>query len=266
MRRHNLLFTAALSISALSVPAFAGRILVNNDEWAFSQRAYDPGWAGPENTDRLVSNIANFLTGGSGKILIYSSNFGVGGAWDGTGDEPDFLQSLTNAGYSYDVDKTGEKKFEDYKAIFLAGNVGVNKHDALANYVNRGGGVFLAMGTGRVEFPSPASEAAAWNPFLHRFGLNLEPTYNLFSGTYSASPEHSIFNGVGSIYYNNGNTITLTEPRNPYASIIQKSPGQEQYGLFGVYERVETPEPQTLTLLAIGIGALIICRRRRQGV
>jgi hypothetical protein len=254
MRRYNLLSIAALSIFTFTVPAFAGRILVNNDEWAFTDFGYQR--AGHENADLLARNVAEFLTGGTGEILIYSSNHGV--------TQPEFISSLRGAGYNVtDGDEARGKSFElatlmNYDAIFMGGDALSKNDDVLADYVNRGGGVFLVLGTG---VGGPLTEALLWNGFLNRFGLNLETTYNVFRGTYAASPEHSVFSGVENIYYNNGNSITLLEPRNPRADIIQRS--EQGYGLFGVYDGVETPEPQTLTLLAVGIGTLVLFRRRR---
>jgi hypothetical protein len=257
MRRYNLLSIAALSIFTFTVPAFAGRILVNNDEWAFTDFGYQQ--AGHDNADLLARNVAEFLTGGTGEILIYSSNHGV--------TQPEFISSLRGAGYNVtDGDEARGKSFElatlmNYDAIFMGGEALSKNDDVLADYVNRGGGVFLVLGTG---VGGPLTEALLWNGFLNRFGLNAETSYNLYSGTFGASPQHSVFSAVGNIYYNNGNSITLLDPPNPYARIIQRS-GQD-YGLFGVYDGAHVPEPQTLTLFAAGLGLLVWMRRIRRAL
>ena len=45
----------------------------------------------------------------------------------------------------------------------------------LIDYVNAGGNVYLAGGTGA---GGAAAEAAQWNTFLNYFGLGFEPSYN----------------------------------------------------------------------------------------
>ena len=262
VRRYNKLLSITAFSIFLSAPAFGGRILVNNDEWAFTNFGY--AQAGHANADQLASNVAGFLTGGPGKILIYSSNFGV--------TESNFLASLQGAGYDYTLDKTGATSFDmttlaEYKAIFFSGNRRDADDAVLTNYVNRGGGVFLALGAGAGEFPSSASEAAAWNPFLNNFGLTLGANYNLFTGTFASTGDHEVFDGVNNIYYNNGNTVSLTGT-NEYASIVQTAPAPQGFGLFGIYDGpdVITPEPQTLTLLAAGLGLFAWMRRIRKAL
>lgn len=234
-------------------PALAGRIVVNNDEWAFTGTGY--AQAGITNTDTLVRNIAAFLTGGSGRILIYSSDHGV--------SEAEFLATLDNAGYQITRDQSGATSFDlatlsTFDAIYLGGSALYKDDEVLKRYVNGGGSVFLVAGTG---VGGPVDEAARWNAFLNHFGLHLTPAYNQYTGTVGVIGNHVVFTGVNQIYYNNGNTITLTEPGNPNASIIEVS--DSGYGLFGVYEQVSTPEPQTISVLAGGLGVLVWMRWRR---
>jgi hypothetical protein len=238
----------------LAIPALAGRILVNNDEWAFTDLGYTE--AGAANADRLARNVAAFLTGGSGKILIYSSDHGL--------TESNYLSSLNAAGYAVTVDSSGTRPFDlitlaAYGAVFLGGD-GFLKDDAvLAQYVNQGGGVYIVAGT---AVGGSAAEAARWNPFLNAFGLHLGAPYNLFlSTTFRGSSAHPVFDGVGTVFYHNGNSVSLTGS-SPYASIIESS--NEGYGLFGVYDDATgTPEPQTVFLLGAGLFALEWLRRRK---
>jgi hypothetical protein len=243
-----------VSVIAITSPAFAGRIVVNNDEWAFTDWGYEQ--AGIANTDTLVRNVATFLTGGAGKILIYSSDHGV--------NETQFLATLADAGYDVTRDQSGGTSFDlatlsSFDAIYLGGSSFYKDDGVLTSYVNAGGSVFVVAGTG---VGRAVEEAARWNLFLNSFGLHLTAPYNLYTGTFGVSGTHAVFAGVGQLYYNNGNTVTLTELRNPNASIIEFS--ESGVGLFGVYDPVSTPEPQTMTVLAGGLVVLAWMRWRRE--
>ena len=255
----HLLTITAMGIFSLSTPAFGGKLLVNNDEWAFTNYGYER--AGEANAEQFVRNVAEYLTGGSGDVLIYSSDHGL--------TESRFLASLAEAGYGVTVDNTGATSFDlatlqQYKAVYLGGH-GLSKNDAvLASYVNNGGSVFLALGTAVMD---AAEEALLWNSFLNSFGLNAASTYSQFEGTYAPTGSHPIFNGVDQIYYYDGNSVTLTSSlTNPNTRILETS--AEGFGLFGLYDdsvrNTHMPEPQTMTLLAAGLGVVAWARRRRR--
>ena len=135
---------ATLGALAFGTNAFAGGIIVDNDEWALSNYGYGvvPGTSVPN----YVDNVAKALTGGSGNILIASDNFGL--------DESDLYNTLTSAGYN--VTEAGAAPLDSlnlsaYKAVYLAGDVlSADYVSKLSSYVNSGGGVYIAAGTGDI--------------------------------------------------------------------------------------------------------------------
>ena len=65
----------AFTVTVLSVPAQAGRIVANNDEWATSNTGYT--LAGAASANNFVFNLATFLAGSGGNILVYSDLFAL---------------------------------------------------------------------------------------------------------------------------------------------------------------------------------------------
>lgn len=242
--------TLALFLIA-SVPSWAGRIVVNHDEWTTSNTGYSQAPAGSANA--FVTNVASFLTAGAGtNILVYSNNFSL--------TQSNFLSTLTTAGYTVTSQTTPFATFDlasiqGYQAIFLAGNPVPADFNVLAAYVNAGGGVYVAGGTASVN------DQAVWNPFLNAFGLNFGPNYNGIGGVIAPTTGHPIFNGVARLYYDNGNTVSLTGG-NPNASIVAHQSSITGPGLIGVYDLV--PEPSSLALMTAGLIGVAVLRRRRR--
>ena len=240
---------AALLLACASAPALAGRIVVNHDEWTWTNTGF--GNAGGSNASNFAQNVVKFLdTDGTpgGNVLIYSNNFGFGGS---------FSTAISAAGYTPTYD-TGAlftlANLLTFDAVYLAG-AGFGKDDTvLTNYVNAGGGVFIAAGTGD---GGAAGEAARWNGFLSGFGLAFDgSSYNGVVGTFAVTGVHPIFSGVNQLYYNNGNTVL--DIGDPNSTIVQTP------GLIGVYDNVSAvPEPATYALLLAGLGALGFVARRR---
>jgi hypothetical protein len=190
------------------------------------------------NDAAFAQNIAHWLTGGSGKILIDSGNFGLNGS--GLSNE------LTTLGYNV-TEAPGTTNFSGFNAVFVAGDPVDNT--ALINYVKGGGSVFLEAGTG---YGGSVAEAAQWNTFLNAFGLNLAPDYNGVGGNIDVSTFKTqgpygpaLFGGVDNVYINNGNDVSGSGPGVQIWNTtgVTGAPGDGLYGAFA------TPEPVSMLLM-----------------
>ena len=231
----------------------AGTIVVSNDEWMFSDSKI-----GLDNDTQFAKNIASFVTGGSGNILILSSNFGLTGVT--------LHGILTGQGYTVATTGTDPGSFAGYSAVFLAANVGndANLNTELTNYVNGGGNVFLEGGTGCCG--GAGGEAAYWNPFLNNFGLALGSPYNGVNGDINVAAFQAqgpfgpaLFAGVNTVYMNNGNNVSISGG-GPNVQIFYDA---NQNGLYGVYSTTAVPEPSSLMFLGPGLAGLAGLARRK---
>jgi hypothetical protein len=208
-----------------------GRVAVSHDEWPTTDLGFALAPTGVAATFAL--NIAEWFTGGPpGNFLVYSNNIaytqsqmtatmaGAGHVW--TIWSPGLGVSITAAG------------LQPYDAVFLGGQLpggGATPTAELAAYVQGGGGLYLACGTGPGQYPSAAAEAAAWNPLLAGFGMQLQSSYNTLMGVFATAYAHPMFSSVPSLYCHFGNSVAPTGP-NP-ATMIFSTAGE---GLFGFYD------------------------------
>ena len=79
----------------------------------------------------------------------------------------------------------------------------------LIEYVNSGGNVYIAGGTGAGG--SAANEAALWNPFLEAFGLAFDgERVQQRRWSESSTSSHPIFTGVSELYELEGSSVLVT--------------------------------------------------------
>jgi hypothetical protein len=247
-------FAAATLVLGTATVASADKIVLTNDEWTTTNVGFANAPAGAAT---FVLNVADFFTGGgAGNFLVVSENFSLdldqatsfAGALTGAGHT--LVDSEDVAGFSFDL-----PTLQSYDGVFFALPPEIDQN-VLISYVNAGGNVYISGGTG---IGGAAAEAADWNTFLNAFGLQFASTYNGIQGNVPIASAHPVLSGVGALYQNNGNSISLVGG-NPNAQILASQQGQ---GLYAVYDATEIPEPATVTLLGVALAGAALRRRSR---
>jgi len=253
MRKSALLCSLALAfgVALSATDVSAQKVVVSHDEWF----TYDGYFGANEQT--FVSNALGwFGLGGSGNILLYSSNTFLTNAT--------FQSYLTGMGYTVTVD-VAPASFAGYGAVFSEGVAGLDGA-GLASYAAGGGNVMYIGGTG---IGGAAAEAAYSNSFLNGVGLSFASSYNGLgtvntSGFAAMGPFGApLFTGVSSMFANNGQNISATGLTGWTTQVFSDVAGN---GVFAAAElsRTTVPEPGTIVLLVTGLLALAPLARRRR--
>jgi len=235
--------------------ASAGRVILNNDEWTFSDYSFQNA---PDSTTAFAHNLAAYMNidGGPCNLLVYSVNFGLT-SWS-------FRDALNSAGctVTYSTGTFDLPTLSAYDGVFLGRQYFNYDAAVLTSYVNSGHSVYIAGGTGI------ANEDTVWDSFTHSYGLDFGQSYNSLKGWYPIVSNDPLLAGVSEIYVDRGNSVGLFGS-DPEAQIIAYS-GDGQ-GLIGIYEGEDeesritaVPEPRSVALIGIGLAGLAAARRRKK--
>jgi hypothetical protein len=216
----NFISQAVLGMLALAVPLSAGRIVINSDEWTLSNTGFAN--AGNSNASNFAVNLATCLAGPGGSILICSNNFGL--------TQSSLSATLTAAGFPTTI-TTGAFSPGGHNAIFLAGSLHSATTSDLVDFVNAGGGVYIAAGT---SFSNGGLAASLFNSFLDNFGLAFAGSDVLFSANDSIDDiADPLFTGVTRLFYAGVNPVSVTGS-SAAASIAEFRDSTSTFGLIGV--------------------------------
>ncbi len=206
-----------------------GKIIVSNDEWAFSET----GMAAAPDALQYGKNVALWLGGcegrANGKFHAYSTNFSLTASTT-------LATAFSSAGHTWTtgfaLELTSES-FAKYDWIFLAGAVpdAAKLAPLLVEFVEKGGGLYISGGTAQPN--NAATEAGFWNPIITKFGIQYASTYNKIQGNMVIDEtSHPIFKNVRSLYQNNGSSLSLVAPLSVKTKIYVSQGNQGLYAIF----------------------------------
>ena len=231
----SLCFLIGASVSVAADGAVVtGKIVVNHDEWTLGDPGFDQADA-----EAFALSLANWFTGGElGTFLVYSDDQ----YFDPEVHGGSLKNAMETAGHTWIISDGSpiivENWLANYDAVFLAGPFPETStapdNQLLIEYVEAGGNIYLAGGTG--DFGGASYEAAAWNTFLNHFNLNFGDSYGVYGVFPIASTDHPIFQGVTALYYVNGNPVSVIDPDSPNTVILES---KDSHGLIGVFAVVE---------------------------
>ncbi len=217
--------TAAFGASA-EVKPFSN-IILNHDEWTLT----DQGFASSASAGQFALNLAKWFTGGRpGKFLAYTNTMpgSVSYAYTGTA----LRAAMEGAGHTWVTSSTIPFTLENlrqFDAVFLCANQVDNS--VLIDYVNAGGSVYISAGT-KVCGCDADVEAGWYATFLNAFGLAYGYPYNQVRGTLPVSSEHPIFEGLSTLYYDNGNPVIVLDWESPLTSVVNVFQGKNLMALY----------------------------------
>ncbi|MFB2891542.1 lamin tail domain-containing protein [Aerosakkonemataceae cyanobacterium BLCC-F50] len=220
-----------------------GRIVVNADEWTFSDR----GFQNAPDTATFANNLAKYFVGDEkGKFHVLSNNWGL--------TESSLEETMTKSGHTWtkgmDI-PINLATLEQYDAIFIGGDPIDNQ--VLIEYVKNGGKVYLWAGTGQ---GGSQLEANNWNTFLAEFGLKLQKSSNTVSENVVVNKNDPLFSGVKTLYQDRGIHIIDLQPDSSLNQIILTNNTSGQ-GLMATAEFIKTPIRQTATQTTPALEVLV---------
>jgi hypothetical protein len=220
-----------------------GRIVVNADEWTFSDR----GFQNAPDTATFANNLAKYFVGDEkGKFHVLSNNWGL--------TESSLEETMTKSGHTWTkgmVIPINLATLSQYDGIFIGGDPIDNQ--VLIEYVKNGGKVYLWAGTGQ---GGSQLEANNWNTFLAEFGLKLQKSSNTVSENVVVNKNDPLFSGVKTLYQDRGIHIIDLQPDSPLNQIILTNNTSGQ-GLMATAEFIKIPIPQTATQTTPALEAVV---------
>lgn len=206
-----------------------GRIIAFHDEWALANHSFELSTGSPQ----FARNVARFLAGGrAGRFLAWSDNVGLRG--------DSVAATMRAAGHVWVNTQRRDLTLDDleqFDAVFVGGGI-VPPAALLDAYVQAGGGVYVLGGTGETPGASPAHEAAHWNAFLHRYGIEFAPEWNQVSGVYAYATADSLLEGVAGMFEGIGQSLSLVTPAVEGARMVEVRDG---IGVLAVWQASGTP-------------------------